>query len=594
MSRSARMRRFPLISALWLACASQACTGSVDNLGPAGGAEGPGAGAGALGGGSPGSGVPGGGAAPGGGTGIGDPGTPNGIGYTTRVAKLTNAQWERSVRDLLRLDQPSQLSEQFTQEPGDKGYETVAAATLTISADAWTRYQTAAETLAAQVTADAAKLAKITPSGSFANDTARGAAFIAEFGARAYRRPLSADEKSSYAALFAQGPALVGGSAFGAGVRLVLEAMLQSPHFLYRVEASVAQGKEQRVFLSGHELAARLSYALAGTTPSDELLKAAAANELADPDGVAKWAGKLLDGPNARETLVSFHAQTFDLEAYGSQDKDPALKFDATALAPVLKEEGKRFLGMVVDQKAGIELLLTSPVAFVNQATAPFYGVSGVTGQELVQRELPAGERAGLFTQLGFLSKNATRSGSDPVHRGLAVLRRLLCDEPDPPPAMFDLPKPMAGLTTREVYERATTCGKGCHDTLINPPGFAFEVFDAVGTLRSSEAGKPIDATGTLTIRDGYTPEEKRANKATSISFDGPVELMEQLVELPRVHECYARNFMKYVLARELDPVERGAGHALGQRSRDSSSMREILLGLVQLDTFRARISDPP
>ena len=573
-TKSARLRHVSQVSLLWMAAGAAACTGSIDDLGP----QRPGA---------PGTDSNNGGAS----AGRGDPGSPNGVGYTTRFPKLTNAQWERSVQDLLRLDQPSGQSEQFTQEALDKGYETVAAATQTISGDAWNRYQTAAETLAEQVSADSAKLAKILPSGTFANDTARGEAFIAQFGARAYRRPLSAEEKSAYAALFAKGPELVGGTALNAGVRLVLSAMLQSPHFLYRVESSV--GKEARVFLSSHELATRLSFALLGTTPSDELLKAADAGELSSEAGVAKWAGKLLDAPRARDTLLSFHEQTFFIESYGTQDKDDALKFDAEALAPMLKEEGRRFLSMLIDQNAGIELLLTSPVAFVNQATAPFYGLSGVSGEALVERQLDSRTRAGLFTQLGFLSKNATRSGSDPVHRGLAVLRQLLCDEPDPPPMMFDLPQPMAGLTTREVYERATACGVGCHDTLINPPGFAFEVFDAVGMRRENEAGKPINAKGTLTIRDGYTPEEIASNKTTTVSFDGPVELMQQLVELPRVHECYARNFMKYVLAREVAPVERGASSLLGKRSQDTGSMRELLIALVKLDTFRARISDP-
>jgi hypothetical protein len=179
------------------------------------------------------------------------------------------------------------------------------------------------------------------------------------------------------------------------------------------------------------------------------------------------------------------------------------------------------------------------------------------------------------------------------VHRGLGVLRKVLCDEPDPPPMMFALPQAMTGLTTREVYEKATACGVGCHDTLINPPGFAFEMFDAVGTLRSTDQGKPVDATGTITLREGYTPAEKRDGKQTKVTFDGAVDLMNQLADQPRVHECYARNFMKYALARELSPVERGASSALGETSQKASSMRELLLALVKLDAFRARVSDP-
>jgi hypothetical protein len=597
-------RRVLLAVAVTLSVVAPACDGVIENVGGPGAdcrdcvSGNPGAasspGAGGPAGGSPGTPGGTGNASPGGGdtpAGIGDPSTPDGIGYSTRFPKLSNAQWERSVTDLLRLDQPTGLSQEFTQEAQDKGYETVAAATLTVSGDAWARYQTAAERAAELVTADAAKLAKITPQGSFANDTERGAAFIDGFGRRAYRRALTSEEKSAYRALFARGPELVGGSAFPAGARLVIEAMLQSAYFLYRVElAESATPADPKAWLSGYEVATRLAFALTGSTPSDELLNAAQAGELDSESGVASWAAKLLAAPGARELLLAFHEQTFEVGSYGTQTKEPGLGFDADALAPVLRDEARRFFGLVVDESGGIQQLLTEPVAFVNEDTAPFYGLSGITGQDLRQQALPTDQRAGLLTQLGFLSKNATRSGSDPVHRGLIVLRKVLCDEPDPPPTMFDLPKAEAGLTTREVYEKATACGVGCHDTLINPPGFAFEIFDGVGSLRSSEQGKPIDASGSLTLRSGFTPAEKRQGPSTQLTFDGPVELMQKLAATPRVHECYARNFMTYVLAREIDPVERGASEALGRRSREVGSMRELLLALVKLDTFRARV----
>lgn len=595
LSRRRGAARTALIASALLGALSGSCTGSIETrCGECEPAAPSANGAGALPGATAGpNGVtPAGSEEPGG---IGDARSTTGVGNSTRVPKLSNAQWENSTQDLLRLAAPSGLSAEFTPEAQDKGYDTIAASTLTVSGDAWARYQTAAEALAQRVTGDPAQLAKITPSGSFANDDAKASAFITQFGRRAFRRPLSSEEKAAYVALYARGPSLVGGAPYPAGVRLVLEAMLQSPNFLYRVERATNESKpsDPRAFLTGYELATRLSYALTNTTPSDELLEAAENGQLDSAEGVAEWAGKLLDTPRARGVLLAFHEQTFGIEEFGTQDKEPALGFDATVLEPLLKDEARRFLSFVIDRGAGIELLLTSNVTFVNGSTAPFYGLTDVTGSAMQQRELDAQERAGLLTQLGFLSKNATRNTSDPVHRGLAVARRVLCDEPDPPPMMFALPQPMAGLTTRELYEKATACGVGCHDTLINPPGFAFETFDAVGRLRTSDQGKPVDATGTLTLREGYTSAEKRAGAQTKLSFDGAVELMHKLAETPRVHECYARNFMRYVLARELASVERGAGSALGETSLERGSMREVLLALVKLDAFRARVSEP-
>ncbi len=519
---------------------------------------------------------------------------PDGIGPSTRFPKLSNRQWENTVQALFLLDSATGIAEDFTQEPLDKGYEPLAAAQLTIGGDAWSRYQTAAENVASMIIGDDAKLAKITPSGSFADANAKGTAFISAFGRRAYRRPLTRDEQGTYLTLFKLGPSLVGGDAFQAGARLVIEAMLQSPHFLYRVESSEkADRSGRKEALSGYEVASRLSYALWNSMPSDQLLDAAAAGELDSKEGVARWAGKLLDDGRAHDVLVAFHEQTFQVASYGTQDKDPSLGFDADALAPLMQEEARRFFEyVVIKEGGGIAQLLTEPVAFANATTAPLYGVSGVTGSALQQVSLDASQRAGLLTQLGFLTKNATRSGSDPVHRGLIVARKVLCDDPDPPPMMFELPKPQAGLTTRQIYEQSTACGKGCHDTLINPPGFAFEIFDAVGRFRSMEAGQNIDPTGTLQIRVGYTSSEKKNNPSSALSFDGPVDMVKQLAALPRVHECYAREWMQYMLARDLASGERGAWESLARTSQEKKSARALILDLVQLDTFRMRAVD--
>ncbi|HEY6876816.1 MAG TPA: DUF1592 domain-containing protein [Polyangiales bacterium] len=526
--------------------------------------------------------------------GVGDPGSPNGVGWSTRFPKLSNVQWEKSVQQLFYLTDVTGQSDSLVAERADKLYDTISAAQDTISGDAWGRYQTAAENMAEAIVGDSAKLAKITPSGTFADNAAKGSAFIKAFGRRAYRRALTSDEQATYLALFNAGASLIGsGDAFKDGVQVVLEAMLQSPFFLYRVEQSEKANSERKVVLSGSEVATRLSFALWGAMPSDELFAAADAGELDKKEGVAKWAGKLLDDPKAKDALIGFHEQTFQVSQYGTQDKDSSLGFNAEALTPALRQEARMFFeDVVIAQQGGIADLLTQPVAYVNQSTAKFYGITGVTGDALQKRELDGETRAGLLTQLGFLSKNATRAGSDPVHRGLLIVRKVLCDEPDPPPMMFSLPQAEAGLTTREVYEKATACGKGCHDTLINPPGFAFEGFDAIGQVRSMDNAKPVDATGSLTIRQGYTAAEKKKNPSSQLVFDGAVDLVTQLAALPRVHECYARNWMAYMLARDLDPAEKGAWEALAQTSHDSTSARALITRLVQLDAFRTRVAD--
>jgi hypothetical protein len=300
----------------------------------------------------------------------------------------------------------------------------------------------------------------------------------------------------------------------------------------------------------------------------------------------------MLADPRAVTTLERFHEQTFRTSVFGSQLKDAKFEFDA--VAPALAEEARLFFADVVAEGGGIREILTKPVAYVNEATAPFYGITGITGTQLQKVELDATRRIGLLSQVGFLSQTGARTLTDPVHRGLAVLKDVLCDDPDPPPPIeITTPVVPPGKTTRETYEQATACGAGCHNTLINPPGFAFEHFDTVGRWRDDEGGLPINVTGTFGARVGWTVEAKHENAPIMLEFDGAVDLLTQLAELDRTHECYARHLLQFVLAKPVDPAELGAGDLLGEHSKTSGAARAILAELVTLNTFRARALDP-
>jgi hypothetical protein len=309
---------------------------------------------------------------------------------------------------------------------------------------------------------------------------------------------------------------------------------------------------------------------------------------------VKKWAETLLSDARGTTTLRLFHEQTYHTGVYGGQSKDERFGFDATALAPYLQQEARLFFDEIAAEGGGIRALLTKPVAFVNAQTAPFYGLTGITGAELQRVDLSPAERAGLLTQLGFLAQTGARTLTDPVHRGLMILKQVLCDDPDPPPPVnIQTPMVPPGMTTRATYEKATACGPGCHDTLINPPGFAFEHFDTVGKWRADESGLSIDVTGTFGVRVGWTQEAKRENPPVLLDFDGAVDLLNQLANQERTHECYARRLLQFVLAKPVDPQERGAGTLLGQRSLSDGSAQAILAELVTLNTFRARAADP-
>ncbi|HKU38248.1 MAG TPA: DUF1592 domain-containing protein, partial [Polyangiales bacterium] len=397
-----------------------------------------------------------------------------GIAWTTRLPRLSHEQWENSVRDLLRLPERPGLSATFSTDPSDSRFDNFGE--RIVSANLWADYQRAAETVAADVAKDAQKLARIRPAGADARS------FVAQLGRRAFRRPLSSAEIDALVALFQQGPTLVGGDAFAAGAELVIASLLQSVHFLYRVEHStkVSDGK---IWLDSYELASRLSYALWNSMPSDELLDAAERGALASAGGVEDWTRKMLDDPRAEATLVEFHAQLLNVAEYGTIAKNTTLfPTFSTALQPIIQDEARSFVREVsVVEGGGIADLLTSPFTFVNDKTAAFYGVKGSFGSELKKVQLDPAQRAGFLTQIGFLSKYGSQTQSNPILRGVHVSLDFLCsDLPAPPPNIPPVPALQDNQTNRERFAELTKNApcNSCHETLINPLGFAFENYD--------------------------------------------------------------------------------------------------------------------
>ncbi|MCA9610879.1 MAG: DUF1592 domain-containing protein, partial [Myxococcales bacterium] len=325
----------------------------------------------------------------------------------TRLARLTHAQWERTAQDLFGLDAPPGLGGAFRTDslPGDAVFDNPGGA-LDVDEVLWNGYQRAAGTLAERVTSDPGALARIAPDATGTLED-RAERFIRSFGARAHRRPLSDDEVTEYLHVFSTAAGLYGPlDEETAGIRLVLEAMLQSPWFLYRVEVS-HERDGRLVPLDGYEIASRLSYALWGSMPDEELFAAAAAGLLADPEQVRVQATRMLDDPRAETAVVDFHRQLFNVRKFQGIMPNTDVFPDAS---PMLSEYASRehdlFVTEVVFHRDGTYRdLLTSPDTFVNDELARIYEVSGsYTADEFVPVSLDPARRRGVFTQVGFLA----------------------------------------------------------------------------------------------------------------------------------------------------------------------------------------------
>ena len=497
----------------------------------------------------------------------------------SRFPRLSHPQYENSVRDLLRLDAASGITGTYLGDATSTTFDNNGSE-LRVGDALWGDYQRGAESLAGQVTGDPAALARI------AEGASTGPAFVEAFGLRAHRRPLTSEERTAYETLFVAGDAAYPemGDAFAAGVRLGLDARLQSPAFLYRAELS-SERAEGVIALTDYELAARLSYALWDTMPDDELFRAAQAGELTEGDGMRVQAERMLMDAKAEDMVASFHRQLLAMDHYLDVSRSTTLFPEFTPdLRQSMVDETQAFVRHVVfEEDEGLSRLLTAPYTFVDADLARVYGLEGTYGDTVERVDLDPTERAGLLTQIGFLATNASSTDPDAIHRGVFVNHRILC-APLPPPPMVVPPLPPDETGARTMRERIDahtgpgTCGASCHGTMINPIGFAFEHYDALGRWRDEDHGSPVDAAAEYEFAGG------------PVAYADAVDLAGVLADEAATHRCYARHWIEYAYGRKVASTDaqlimRVAGGSLS----GDLSVREILLELVTSEAFRTR-----
>ncbi len=407
-----------------------------------------------------------------------------------------------------------------------------------------------------------------------------GYAIIANFGKRALRRPLEAAEVTRYRIFFDAALA-----KYGADVadRMLVEAFLQSPSFLYRIETGAAPGANAaEVPLTAWELAARLSYLFLDSMPDAELFTAAEDGSLTAAAGVETQVRRLLNSASARLAVGHFQDQWLELDKIAKLAKAPEVMpgfSDATTAK--LRDATEKFVDHAFWQSGTLTALLTDPKAFVDATIGPLYGVNNAPAS-LSLVDVPAPQRAGLLTQVGLLSALATDTRSSPVFRGVFVMDRLLCAAPPPPPAdaLTAPQRPGTVITTRDKFEIAhggPTC-TGCH-TLIDGIGFAMEHYDAVGRWRDSENGAPINAQGGI---EGLSP-------AIDGAFDGAIALSDRLAASARTRDCLAATWVSYAAGIIRDQIDACSLQPIVRQFADRNlDMRELLAAVATSPSFRS------
>jgi len=398
----------------------------------------------------------------------------SGEGYaktTVVLRRLTNEQYNNTVRDLLGdLTGPAN---QFPPEDYVNGfknqYQSQSLTPVLMEA-----YSAAAENLSAAAFrgGDTAKLVPCAPSAA-CRET-----FVRNFGLKAFRRPLDPQEVKRYAGLFTASP------DFLTGAQLVVETMLQSPHFLFRLEDT--PNPKWKLYAA----ATRLSYALWDSMPDSALLAAAAQGELSTPKGLDSAARRLLDHPHARQALDEFVSQwiRFDRLLTASKDRRKYPQFTREA-AVAMTQETRLFISDLVWNGRNFMDVFTADYGFVNSELAAIYGLPSPAREfDRVQFRADS-ERAGILGQATFLALTAKPDETSPTARGLFVREQFLCQHvADPPPGVnTNLPavteaKPQTNRDRMRVHLSDASCAT-CHH-LIDPIGHGFEKFDAVGARR--------------------------------------------------------------------------------------------------------------
>jgi len=407
---------------------------------------------------------------------------------------------------------------------------------------------------------------------------------VSNLARRAYRRDPAPQEISSLLKLISADQKR--GASFDQSIAVAVEAVLVSPHFLFRIEDDPRPGAagdtEHRI--SQYELASRLSYFIWSSMPDDELLRCAERKTLRDPQVLNAQVRRMLKDLKSNALVENFGGQWLRFRALESVQPDPVafMAFD-DYLRISMQRETEMFLQNLLTTDGNILDLLNGKYSFLNEELARYYGIAGVVGPEFRKVDLTGTSRGGVLTQGSVLTTSSYATRTSVVLRGKWVLENLLnAPVPPPPPnvPMLDETKVGTSMSLRQQMEehRSNAICASCHSRM-DPIGFGLENFDAIGRWRTQDGKFPIDASGTL-------PDGKH--------FNGPEELENVLMaNRDAFAQCITEKMLIYALGRGLEPYDRTAVKSIaGQVAKNNYRISSLVLGIVDSLPFQERKGD--
>ena len=496
----------------------------------------------------------------------------------TSMRRLLKRQYVSSIRTLFGTQVAAVASP--PDDAAVDGFDAIGARQLSLSDSAVSAYETSARGVAEAAMKNTARIQDLLGCAPTSpTDAACHESFVSRFGRLAFRRPLNAAELQRYVVI--SQTAAHDLNDFYAGLQHVISAFLQSPNFLYMVEAGEPLDPG-RLALTDDELLTRMSFFLLDTTPDEVLLDLVEAEGLNSDEQIRFVASAMLERHDARTALASFFSELYRLRDLDHIPKDPKV-FPAfsPALAEAMRQETLRLIEDVVwDRNVDFREMFTADYTFANAELAAFYGINGPPGEGFERVNLPAGQgRAGALGHAGVLARFAHATVTSPTLRGKFVREKLLCEPipPPPPDVITALPEEVPGSEPKTMKEKLIQHQQDpqcayCHKLMDNI-GLAFERFDAVGAFRTVDNGLAIDTT---------TQTEDLG------AFSSPEELGKVLRGNPKVAMCLVKNLYRNALGHVETKGEIDAVNKIAFKFADAGfRVQDLLIEMVASPAFR-------
>lgn len=458
------------------------------------------------------------------------------------VRRLTESQYRHTIADV--FGPQIKIEARFEPEKREEGLLAIGSSQLSFTSAGFEQYFALAGALAEQVLGERERdaVVRCRPVDAAKADDACARQFIAGYGERLFRRPLSAAEINARLATAAAGAARL--RDFHGGLKLALASLLVAPDFLFRVETAEPDPQRPGQYrLDAYSKASRLSFLFWDAAPDAQLLGAARSGALHTPAGLQEQLARLTSSPRYEQGARAFFDDVLQLDGFGNLVKDPAIypKFNQAVADSAKEQTLKTTIDLLIKRKRDYRDLFTSNDTYLNRYLAAVYQVPFVSPDEWAPYTFTDdSHRTGVLTQVSFLSLFAHPGTSSPTRRGIKVHEIFMCEATPDPPADVDFSKvkdSKEGTVRGRLLDHMQNTGCiACHRR-SDPPGLALEHFDGLGQLRTMENGVPIDVSADL----------------NGAKFVGARGLAAYLREDPRVPACLVRNVFSYGVGRKTD-----------------------------------------